>query len=48
MKYKENVEAGIKYGPGGYGCACCRPRYTKADIHRKLRRKNKVGLRTES
>jgi hypothetical protein len=48
MKYRDLAETGVRWGPGGYPCRCCRPGYTKAGLHRKLRRFEKNQLRKEA
>ena len=41
MKYRDLVESGMRNGPGGHKCSCCKLYMTKAQIHRKLRRNEK-------
>lgn len=48
MNYKDMAEAGMKLGPGGYKCRCCRLPMTKAQIHRKQRRFEKNKMRKEN
>ena len=45
MQYKDAVAAGIRYGPGGYSCRCCRPKLNKAQVHQKIRKHEKKQLR---
>lgn len=47
MKYKDVIDAGVKHGPGGYGCGCCRGRYSVRDIHKKIRKMEKNRIRQE-
>jgi len=44
MKMKDLAAAGVSYGPGGYKCSCCRPKMTKDQVRRKLRRNEKMNF----
>ena len=47
MKTKELAKAGMKVGPGGHTCSCCRLPKNRAQIHRQLRRKEREAIKKD-